>query len=66
MTESVSAGEVCSIAVAKSIGIRDESTNTSYYLKEFSDVKTFNEEKDTTRSGTHKKTFGFNNGHQAT
>ena len=50
MTESVSAGEVCSIAVAKSIGIRDESTNTSYYLKEFSDVKTFNEEKDTTNN----------------
>lgn len=45
-TEKVSAGEVCSLAVAKTLGIRDTSKNNTYYLNEYSDVKTYNVEKD--------------------
>jgi len=44
-TQSVSAGEVCSLEVAKSFGIRDTSKN-GYYISEYSDVKTYNQEKD--------------------
>jgi hypothetical protein len=46
-TESVSAGEVCSLETAKKLGIRDTSKNNGYYLNEYSDVKTYNQEKDT-------------------
>jgi len=45
-TQNVSAGEVCSLDVAKKLGIRDTSKNNSYYITEYSDIKTFNAEKD--------------------
>ena len=48
-TESVSAGEVCSLAVASDItvAIRDTNNPTNgYYLADYSDVKTYNDAHD--------------------
>lgn len=45
-TEKVSSGEVCSIEVAKSLNIYDTTNDNSYYLNEYSDVKTYNDTKD--------------------
>lgn len=44
-TESVSAGEVCSLKVAKTLNI-DDINNNSYYLNDYSDVKTYNDTQD--------------------
>lgn len=43
--EKVSAGEVCSLAVAKSMGV-DDIVNNNYYKRQYVNVKTFNKQKD--------------------